>query len=433
MKAAHTRKSGMKSKNVPITFRWRREIQDFEWDRKIRRYVMAVSFILERHADADGKNVFPSVGTIADIAGIGIAKVREALKAMEDPDAGFIRTYGKTRYGTKLRRLVYKNHDIEIGDARSTSKSQTRSTTKRTQGTLGSPTSKSPTKQKSLSRSARSPSATVATRSATSKPIISTPKVQGDLVDLYRKENQPAIAKSDLRKITAQAKSVVTKSDVQIAAEWQRIERQLDLILTEFIEFGMNAFNWNFYESWGFKEPEVEIMFKAVYNDCELFSLVCLGIQPFDRKEWKLYASLMKQPRMMNESQNALMKSFWTSTAVRAFEMFIDAIKRHPDLYVQLERTQTQTNDLDSLTVAQIRDRFYLVSELVVKDIREAQRSRDLARIRKSDAEHQAREARANADSVSVSATNTGSDAMIVEKIVSSVSEKVDKKELERW
>ena len=419
----------MTSKNVPITFRWRREIQEFEWDRKIRRYVMAVSFILERHADADGKNVFPSVGTIADLAGIGIAKVRVALKAMED--AGFIRTYGKTRYGTKLRRLVYKNHDIEVGDARSTSKSETRSTTKRTQGTLGSPTSKSPTKEKSLSRSARSPTATVATRSATSEPIISTPKVEGDQVDLYRKENKPAIAKSDLRKMTAQAKSFVTKSDVQIAAEWQRIERLLDLILTEFIEFDMKGIF--FYESWGFKEPEVEIMFEAVYNDCELFSLVCKSIQPFDRKEWDLYASLMKQPRMMNESQNALMKSFWTSTAVRAFEMFIDAIKRHPDLYCQFYRTQTQTNDLDSLTVAQIRDRFYYVSELVVKDIREAQRSRDLARIRKWDAEHQAREARANADSVSVSATNTGSDAMIVEKIVSTVSEKVDKKELERW
>ena len=114
---------------------------------------MAVAFILERHADADGKNVYPSVGTIADLAGIGIAKVREALKAMEK--AGFIRTYAKTRYGTKLRRLVYKNHDIEVGDTRSTSKSETRSTTKRTQGTLGSPTSKSPTKEKSLSRSAR--------------------------------------------------------------------------------------------------------------------------------------------------------------------------------------------------------------------------------------------------------------------------------------
>jgi len=40
---------------------------------------------------------------------------------------------------------------------------------------------------------------------------------------------------------------------------------------------------------------------------------------------------------------------------------------------------------------------------------------------------------RANAGSVSVSATNTGSDRMIVEKIVETVSEKVDKKELERW
>jgi hypothetical protein len=427
MKAANTRKSDLnKNKNIPITFRWRREIQDFEWDRKICRYVMAVSFILERHADADGKNVYPSNGTIADIAKIGIAKVREALKAMED--AGFIRTYGKTRYGTKLRRLVYKNHDIEVGDARSTSKSQTRSTTKRTQGTLGSPT-----KEKSLSRSARSPSATVATRSATSKPIISAPKVEGDLVDLYRKENQPAIAKSDLQKMMAQAKSVVTKSDVQLAAEWQRIERQLDLILAEFIKFGMATLSPSYFQSWGFKDPEVEIMFEAVYNDFELFSLVCKSIQPFDRKEWDLYASLMKQPRIMNESQNALMKSFWTSTAVRAFEMFIDAIKRHPDLYVQLDRTQTQTNNLDSLTVAQIRDRFYLVSELVVKDIREAQRREDLARMAKWDAEHQARQARANADAVSVSATNTGSDRMIVEKIVQTISEKVDKKELERW
>jgi len=36
---------------------------------------------------------------------------------------------------------------------------------------------------------------------------------------------------------------------------------------------------------------------------------------------------------------------------------------------------------------------------------------------------------RANARSVSVSATNTGSDPMIVQKIVETVSEKVD----ERW
>jgi hypothetical protein len=239
-------------------------------------------------------------------------------------------------------------------------------------------------------------------------------------VAVERKEHR-ASGRSNLGKLQAQAKSIVTKSDAQIAAEWQRIERQLDLILAEFVKFGSGAVHGGFDLSWGFKEPELEIMFEAVYNDCELFSYVCKIIQPFDQREWNLYASLMKQPRMMNESQNALMKSFWTSTAVRAFEMFIDAIRRHPDLFIQLDTTQTQTNDLDSLTVAQIRERFYHVSELVVKDIREAQRREDLARLSKWDAERQAREASANAGWVSRSATHTGSDPIIIDRIVESV------------
>lgn len=423
MSAAKSGKKRKSGKNIPITFRWRREIQDYEWDRKIRRYVMAVAFILERHADADGKNVYPSVGTIADLAGIGLPKVREALKAMED--AGFIRTYGKTRYGTKLRRLVYKDHDIEVDDARSTSKSETRSTTKRTQGTLG----KSPTRTESLSRSAKSPKATIAPRSATPKPIISAPNVEGDLVVMERKEHS-ASGRSNLRTLQARAKSVVSKSDAQLAAEWQIIERRVDLIVSEFIDgYLVDQSEW--YETWGYKDKEVEIMFEAVCNDGDLFSLLCRNIQPFDAKEWYLFTSLMKQPRMMNHAQNETMKAFWTSTAVRAFEMFIDAIRRHPDLFIQGNIGQEgKTDDLGSLTVAQIRERFYLVSRLAVKDIREVQRREYFARFAKSDAESQAREASANADAVSPSATRTSGDEMIVGKIVESVE---TSSTLERW
>ena len=46
---------------------------------------------------------------------------------------------------------------------------------------------------------------------------------------------------------------------------------------------------------------------------------------------------------------------------------------------------------------------------------------------------HRVNESGWNAGSVSVSATNTGSDRMIVEKIVETVSEKVDVKDVERW
>ena len=421
MNAARTRKSGLKNKkNIPITFRWRREIQDFEWDRKIRRYVMAVAFILERHADADGKNVYPSVGTIADLAGIGIAKVREALKAMEK--AGFIRTYAKTRYGTKLRRLVYKNHDIEVGDTRSTSKSETRSTTKRTQGTLGSPTSKSPTKEKSLSRSARSPSATVAPHSATSKPIISVPIIKGDLVVLERCKDHLASANSNLGKVTARAKSVVTKSQAQIDAENHRIRTEVDQILDSHVE-GFHGYN-GFYVVWEFKDPDAIEIFSLVYNDCNLFSHVCKTVQCFDRRQWHLVADEMQLGRFIPTERKDSIRVFLTDTSRRAFVALIDGIKRHrfsKHFLTQVAEQDLEVSDLNLLTINEIHSRFYRVSDSIVKEIREIQNRQHLHRLRKVDAE------------IFRSATNTGSDRMIVEKIVETVSEKVEVKGLERW
>ena len=418
MKAAHSRKSGLKNKkNIPITFRWRREIQDFEWDRKIRRYVMAVAFILERHADADGKNVYPSVGTIADLAGIGIAKVREALKAMEK--AGFIRTYAKTRYGTKLRRLVYKNHDIEVDDTRSTSKSQSRSTTKRTQGTLGSPTSKSPTKEKSLSRSARSPSATVAPHSATSKPIISVPIIKGDLVVLERCKDHLASANSNLGKVTAQAKSVVTKSQAQIDAENIRIQSQVDQILETWVDADI-SFNEDFYPAWEHKEKEIREVFDLVYQDFGLFSKVCTTVQYFDRKDWNWVAQEMRLHRWLTDERRHFIESHLELTAWRAFSAFSDAIKRHrlsEHFATKVSAQDLEVENIFSLTVKEIRSRFYWISQTIVKEIRDEQNEKAIQ----------------NANDWSRSATNTGSDRMIVEKIVETVSEKVDVKDVERW
>lgn len=389
------------SKNVPITFTWRSLVQDHEWPEKstVKKIpsgvqIMAVAFVLERHADADGTNVFPSVGTIADLARVSPATVRKVLKVMRDQK--FLRPDGRGRHKTLKYRLVYPSLSSQIDPAESISVSKSRQTTNRTE----SPSAHS------------SPDGALVAPSANTERSVSLPKVKDDLVDVERKKDEPASANSNLGKMTARGKSVVTKSQAQIDAEKIRIEKQVDEILKRWVE-DSNAQSDNFYPSWEHKEKEIVEVFDLIYNDFDMFSLICKVIQYFDRKEWKWVAFEMTLSRWLTDERRYSIESFLNRTASQAVVALIDAVKRHDlseTLVAKVSPQDLEVHDLHALTISEIRSRFYRIKESIVIDIRDEQRRIHLQRI-------------------SVSATNTGSDPSIVEKIVETVSEKVD----ERW
>ena len=389
----------MTAQNVPITFTWRALVQDHEWPEKstVKKIpsgvqIMAVAFVLERHADADGTNVFPSVGTIADLARVSPATVRKVLKVMRDQK--FLRPDGRGRHKTLKYRLVYPSLSSQIDPAESISVSKSRQTTNRTE----SPSAHS------------SPNGDIVAPSANTERSVSVPKVKDDLVDVERKKDEPAFANSNLGKMTSRGKSVVTKSQAQIDAENERITLEVDHILELFLDGGF-VFD-DFHLAWDHVEREVKQIYDLVYNDGNLFSCVCNTVQYFDKSEWKFRASLMSKNRMLGADLDKT-RSFLVNTAQLAFGKLHDATIRYRTTHDLPTYEIIENIDVESLTVAQIRDECYRISNQLVNDVREWW-------TQVSDA---------GSVSVSVSATNTGSDEMIVEKIVETVSEKVD----ERW
>ena len=351
---------------------------------------MAVAFVLERHSDADGRNVFPSVGTIADLARVSPATVRKVLKVMRDQK--FLRLDGNGRHRTKKYRLVYPSLSSQIDPSGSISLTKSRQTTNRTE----SPSAHS------------SPDGDFVAPSANTERSVSVPKVQDDLVVVERIERKPASATSSLGKVTARAKSVVTKSQAQIDAENDRIRTEVDQILESLVE-GLHDYS-DYYPAWEHVDRDIKETFDLVYNDFGLFSHLCKTVQYFDKSEWNFRASLMSKHRMLGANHEPT-HHFLTTTARRAFETLTHATMRYR-LKENLPNHEVAKNrDLESLTIVQIRHEFYRVSEHLVEQIREWW--------------NQA----LKAGSVSVSATNTGSDASIVERIVETVSVKVD----ERW
>ena len=376
-------------------------VQDHDWPERStiekipsRVQIIAVAFVLMRHADADGQNVYPAVGTVAELAGVSLATVRNVYRVMIGE--GFLRRDGNGRHRTLKYRLIYPSLSSQIDPAESISVSKSRQTTNRTE----SPTAHS------------SPDGGLVAPSANTERSVSVPKVKDDLVVVERMKDQPASANSNLGKMTARGKSVVTKSQAQIDAEKIRIEKQVDEILKSWIE-DFYDLHGNFYPSWEHKEKEIVEVFNLIYNDFEMFYQICKVTQYFDRKEWKWVAFEMTLSRWLTDERRYSIESFLNRTASQAFVALIDAVKRHDlseTLVAKVSPQDLEVNDLHALTVSEIRSRFYRVQKSIVIDIRDEQRRIHLQRI-------------------SVSATNTGSDPSIVEKIVETVSEKV----VERW
>jgi hypothetical protein len=227
-------------------------------------------------------------------------------------------------------------------------------------------------------------------------------------VAVERKEHR-ASGRSNLGKLQARANSVVTKSDAQIIAERLRIQSDVDVILESHLN-GVHIFE-DFYRSWDHKEQEIRAIFDAVYNDHDLFSHVCKTVQNFDRKSWIAVAKEMEYARWLTFERRDEIRAFLHLTSCRALSEFADAIIRYRR-FDDFVRYDCKTDDLDSLTVEQIRNRFYLVSEMIRKDIRGVENQT------------------ATAWSVSVSATRTSGDEMIVGKIVETVE---TSSTLERW
>lgn len=392
------------SENIPITFAWRRQLQEADWPERKRKSVMAVAFILEDYADPDGQNVYPANDTIAFKAGMNIKTVRDVLRLMTENR--FLRRVGKARYGQSKYRLIYPALPIETYLQRPTNSEK----------------SKTPTNRTELPTAHSSPKGDIVAPSANTERSVSVPKVQDDLVVVERIENKPASANSNLGKVTARAKSVITKSQAQIDAENHRIRTEVDQILESHVE-GFHGYN-GFYVVWEFKDPDAIEIFSLVYNDCNLFSHFCKTVQCFDRRQWHLVADEMQLGRFIPTERKDSIRVFLTDTSRRAFVALIDGIKRHrfsKRFLTQVAEQDLEVSDLNLLTINEIHSRFYRVSDSIVKEIREIQNRQHLHRLRKVDAE------------IFRSATNTGSDRMIVEKIVETVSEKVEVKGLERW
>ncbi len=382
------------SENIPITFTWRRQLQEADWPERKRKSVMAVAFILEDYADPDGQNVYPANDTIAFKAGMNIKTVRDVLRLMTENR--FLRRVGKARYGQSKYRLIYPALPVEPYLQRPTNNGK----------------SSTPTNRTELPSAHSSPDGGLVAPSANTERSVSVPKVEVDLVVVERMKNQPASANSNLGKMTARGKSVVTKSQAQIDAEKIRIEKQVDEILKSWIKDSFDL-NGNFYPSWEHKEKEIVEVFNLIYNDFEMFYQICKVTQYFDRKEWKWVAFEMTLSRWLTDERRHSIETFLNRTASQAFVALIDAVKRHDlseTLVAKVSPQDLEVNDLHALTISEIRSRFYRIKESIVIDIRDEQRRFHLQRI-------------------SVSATNTGSDPSIVEKIVETVSEKV----FEKW
>ena len=331
---------------------------------------MAVAFVLERHSDADGRNVYPSVGTIADLARVSPATVRKVLQVMHDQK--FLRPDGNGRHRTVKYRLIYPSLSSQIDPAGSISTTKSRQTTNRTE----------------LPSAHSSPKGDIVAPSANTERSVSVQKVEVDRVDVYRKGVEflrPFFERGERVSVREERSLAEKFYDDGLNDLWQSLTRTS--VFSDMIRFmenlGFTDSNYDKFVSVLSGECQDKKQIKAVIKELEIFVEISLSNALLTFQE--LYASWRSE-----------FEEGWINDEGQP-----DDYRVSPELDVKVSH-----DDRSSI--------IYSVEKL--KRAMNDSRDRVMA-------------VRANAGSVSVSATNTGSDAMIVERIVETVSEKVD----ERW
>ena len=358
------------SENIPITFTWRRQLQEADWPERKRKSVMAVAFILEDYADPDGQNVYPANDTIAFKAGMNIKTVRDVLRLMNENR--FLRRVGKARYGQSKYRLIYPALPVEPYLQRPTNSEKSKTPTNRTE----SPSAHS------------SPDGDIVAPSANTERSVSVPKVEVDRRMLERKGLEflrPFFERGDRVSIPESRTLAQKYYDDDLNDLWQGLTRTS--VFSDMIRF---------MESLGWDDSPYESIVSVLSGDCTdktQIKSVIADVQ--DRAVYSLSNGLLTFQELYASWRNEF-ESGW-----------FDA-----DDGWNSERVSTELS-------LQLSDDYV---SAIIDSVERLKRAMD-------DSRDRVMAVRANAGSVSVSATNTGSDASIVEKIVETVSEKV----VERW
>jgi len=350
------------SKNVPITFRWHREIKDFEWPEKTRKSVMAISFILLSFADPDGQNVFPSNGTIADESGLNIKTVRKILKLMIAEK--FLRNVSKMPSGQYKRRLIYPALPVETYLQSPTISEKSSTTTNRTE----------------LPSADSSPDGDIVAPSATTQPVISIPKVEVDRRVLERKGLEflrPFFERGERVSIPEPRTLAQKYYDDDLNDLWQSLTRTS--VFSDMIRF---------MESLGWDDSPYDEMVSVLSGECQDKTQIKSVIKDIeDRADYSL------------SNAQCCLEDLYATWRGECEDGWINH--------------EGDWNDAKFLSDLGWKGDFYGISN-VIYSVEKLKRAID-------DSRDRVMAIRAKAGSVSVSATNTGSDPIIVEKIVESV------------
>lgn len=370
------------SENIPITFAWRRQLQEADWPERKRKSVMAVAFILEDYADPDGQNVYPANDTIAFKAGMNIKTVRDVLRLMTENR--FLRRVGKARYGQSKYRLIYPALPVEPYLQRPTNSEKSETPTNRTE----SPTADS------------SPDGLLVAPSANTERSVSVPKVEVDQRMLERNgleflrpffERGERVSDPETRELSQEF------SDLGYDGEWSDFTRTL--VFSDFQHFISKTVVSCSYTD------VVEVMSGESSDERQVsdFKMESVSANMSFVFESTLETFIETYCRWRSEKESGwMLENKYGVPYANSNELGWDLCfaygqdDSHCDLFLSFS---------------------YLVE--VVRDLIE----------KIDDSRDRVMAVRADAGSVSVSATNTGSDASIVEKIVETVSEKV----VERW
>lgn len=124
-------------KNRPITFIWTDLVQEHEFEKTTLRHstIMAVCFVLVKHADADGQNIYPSNDTMSLLSGCDVKTVRKVIEVLIRD--GLLRRTKIGRWETHHYRLIYPSLSLDTYLDTSTISSVYAPTTKGTEPRSG--------------------------------------------------------------------------------------------------------------------------------------------------------------------------------------------------------------------------------------------------------------------------------------------------------
>jgi hypothetical protein len=373
------------SENIPITFAWRRQLQEADWPERKRKSVMAVAFILEDYADPDGQNVYPANDTIAFKAGMNIKTVRDVLRLMTENR--FLRRVGKARYGQSKYRLIYPALPVETYLQRPTNTENSKTPTNRTE---------SPTDDDS------SPDGDIVASSANTERSVSVPSVEVE-------------------------ESVLERNRLEFLRPF--FERSERVSYPETREISREYSEQGFDDEWcDFTRTEVfsdfqHFLSKTVISCSYTDAVEVMSGESSDKDqitEFNLNSALENMAFAVENTLEFFIETYclWRSEKESGWMLknkygvpYANSNELGWDLHFGYSYPESSNGSMVFMSFS------YLVE--VVRDL--------LQKI--DDSRGRVMAIRAKAESVSVSATNTGSDASIVERIVETVSEKVD----ERW